>query len=83
MNQIAITKNACGGKSVFVTEAGFPHRGITNGGNTPSYENQGIALRSLFQATQGYVTFFTYRDGLEVVDRADSRFLEGSWSVWR
>lgn len=67
LNQISITKNACGGKSVFVTEAGFPHAGITNGGNTPSYNNQRIALTSLFQATKGYVTFFTFRDGFCLV----------------
>ena len=81
LNQITITKNACGGKNVFVTEAGYPHRGITNGGNRPSYENQGVALRSLFQATQGYVTFFTFRDGYPFFDLADSRFLEGSRAI--
>jgi exo-beta-1,3-glucanase (GH17 family) len=63
VNQMSITRNACGGKSVFVTEAGYPHAGATNGGNTPSYDNQRIALSSLFQATHGYVTFFTMRDG--------------------
>jgi exo-beta-1,3-glucanase (GH17 family) len=63
LNQIAITKSTCGGKNVYVTEAGYPHAGITNGGNTPSYNNQRIALTSLFQATYGYVTFFTFRDG--------------------
>jgi len=63
LNQISITKSACGGKAVFVTESGYPHKGITNGGNVPSYDNQRIALTSLFQATQGYVTLFTYTDG--------------------
>ena len=66
MNQIAITQSACGGKNVFVTEAGYPHAGITNGGNTPSYDNQRIALTSLFAASLGYVTFFTYTDGTTV-----------------
>ena len=66
LNQISITKSACGGKSVFLTEAGYPHAGITNGYNVPSYDNQRIALKSLFQATQGYVTFFTMRDGTSV-----------------
>jgi len=84
LNQISITKSACGGKSVFVTEAGYPHRGITNGGNTPSYENQRIALKSLFQATKGYVTFFTFRDGeLWICTQGLSRLLEGSRPVWR
>jgi hypothetical protein len=64
MNQIAITQSACGGKTVFVTEAGYPHAGLTNGGNVPSYANQGIALTSLFEASYGYVTFFTYTDGI-------------------
>ena len=64
LNQISITEAACDGKSVYVTEAGFPHAGDTNGGNTPSYANQRIALTSLFAATQGYVTFFTFTDGL-------------------
>ena len=64
MNQIAITQSACGGKTVFVTEAGYPHAGLTNGGNVPSYANQGIALTSLFEASHGYVTFFTYTDGI-------------------
>jgi exo-beta-1,3-glucanase (GH17 family) len=82
LNQIAITKNACGGKNVFVTEAGYPHRGMTNGGNQPSYQNQGIALRSLFQATKGYVTFFTFRDGCRCLDYADSRLLERPRAIW-
>ena len=68
-NQIEITQAACGGKTVFVTEAGYPHAGLTNGGNVPSYANQGIALTSLFTATQGYVTFFTYTDGIIQPDR--------------
>jgi hypothetical protein len=46
------------------TGAPYPHAGDTNGGNTPSYANQRIALTSLFAATQGYVTFFTFTDGL-------------------
>jgi exo-beta-1,3-glucanase (GH17 family) len=66
--QISITKNACNGKSVFVTEAGYPHKGKANGGNVPSYDNQRIALTSLFQATKGYVTFFTFRDGTTLTD---------------
>jgi exo-beta-1,3-glucanase (GH17 family) len=79
--QISITKNACNGKSVFVTEAGYPHKGITNGGNVPSYDNQRIALTSLFQATQGYVTFFTFRDGITPSDEIDFRLLERSRSL--
>jgi exo-beta-1,3-glucanase (GH17 family) len=71
VGQITLTKNACNGKTVFVTEAGFPHDGITNGGNTPSYDNQRIALTSLFQATQGDVTFFTLRDGTATTDETD------------
>ena len=82
-NQISITQGACGGKTVFVTEAGYPHKGITNGGNVPSYDNQRIALTSLFQATQGYVTFFTYTDGKILrCTEADSRLLERSRSIW-
>lgn len=64
LNQISITEGACGGKSVFVSEAGYPHAGITNGGNTPSYANQRIALTSLFEAIHGYVTVFTFTDGM-------------------
>ena len=63
LSQISITQSACDGKTVFVTETGYPHAGDTNGGNVPSYANQGIALASIFQATQGYVTFFTFTDG--------------------
>lgn len=81
LNQIAIRMLAVT-RVFFVTEAGYPHRGIINGGNTPSYHNQRIALKSLFQATKGYVTFFTSRDGLTCLENANSGLLEGSWTIW-
>jgi len=63
LSQISITQSACDGKTVYVTETGYPHSGAANGGNVPNYANQGIALASIFQATQGHATFFTFTDG--------------------
>jgi exo-beta-1,3-glucanase (GH17 family) len=62
--EVAVTRNACDGKAVFITEAGYPHKGDRNGGQVPSYENQRIALKSMFQGSGGYLTFFTFRDGM-------------------
>jgi exo-beta-1,3-glucanase (GH17 family) len=63
-SQILVTQNSCRGKNVFVTEAGYPHEGEANGAQVPSYDNQRIALKSMFQSSQGYLTFFTFRDGM-------------------
>jgi exo-beta-1,3-glucanase (GH17 family) len=63
-DQISIIKNIYNGKSIFVTETGYPYKGMINGGNVPSFDNQRIALSSLFQAMKGYIIFFTFRDDI-------------------
>ncbi|KAI9885618.1 MAG: 1,3-beta-D-glucan synthase [Watsoniomyces obsoletus] len=42
----AVSK-ACGGKKVFVTESGWPHKGDNNGKAIPSRENQQKAMNSI------------------------------------
>ena len=53
----------CDGKSVWITETGYPSQGDTLGLNTPSAENQEIAIASIIEATGGDVTILTtYND---------------------
>ncbi|KAI3404171.1 SCW11 [Candida oxycetoniae] len=53
----------CNGKSVWITETGYPSKGKTLGLNVPSPENQKIAVSSIMEATGGDVTILTtYND---------------------
>ena len=52
-------EGVCGGKSVFITETGYPSQGKTNGKNVPSPENQKIALQSIFSSCGTDVTILT------------------------
>lgn len=63
LSQISQTQSACGGKTVYITETGYPSAGDVNGDNVPSKPNQIIAIKAIEQATQGFATFFTmYND---------------------
>lgn len=63
LDEMALTRKTCNNKIVFVTETGYPSAGNVNGNNTPSPENQDIAINSLLKALNGYGTFFTmYND---------------------
>ena len=53
----------CGGKSVLITETGYPSKGSTLGVNVPSPENQEIAISSIIKETGGDCTILTtYND---------------------
>jgi exo-beta-1,3-glucanase (GH17 family) len=55
-------EGVCGGKSVFITETGYPSKGKTNGKNVPTPDNQKIALQSIFSACGTDVTILTAFD---------------------
>ncbi|KAL6451263.1 SCW11 Probable family 17 glucosidase SCW11 [Candida maltosa Xu316] len=53
----------CGGKSVVITETGYPSQGSTLGLNVPTPENQQIAIASIIKETGGDCTILTtYND---------------------
>ena len=53
----------CGGKSILITETGYPSKGSTLGVNVPSPENQKIAVSSIIKETGGDCTILTtYND---------------------
>ncbi|GMM30556.1 putative glucan endo-1,3-beta-D-glucosidase [Martiniozyma asiatica (nom. inval.)] len=60
--QISIVKEVCGDLDIFVTETGYPHAGIVNGGNVPTPENQLIALQSIFDVVGTDITILTTYD---------------------
>ncbi|ODQ63836.1 glycoside hydrolase, partial [Nadsonia fulvescens var. elongata DSM 6958] len=62
-SQIVVTKKFCPGKTVYVTETGYPSAGIQNGNNIPSVENQAIAIKSIINVVGTDLTLFTlYND---------------------
>jgi len=61
-SQIQAAKQACPGKSIYVTETGYPHAGNVNGNQIPSAQNQAIAFKSILDATSGHVTAFDLYD---------------------
>lgn len=63
-SQAELVSQACPGKSVSITETGYPHCGDTNGDNVPSTQNQIIALNSILTAMDGDVTILTPWDDL-------------------
>ncbi|KAI5956366.1 SCW11 [Candida jiufengensis] len=53
----------CNNKQVWITETGYPSQGSTLGLNTPSLENQKIAIESILDKTGGQCTILTtYND---------------------
>lgn len=59
MSQKGQVEEICGGKSVFITETGYPSKGDTNGNNVPSAQNQYLAIQSIIEKTGGDVTILT------------------------
>jgi exo-beta-1,3-glucanase (GH17 family) len=62
LSQQEIVVQACPGKNVVVSEAGWPSAGGNNGAATASAEDQQAAISSIWQATNGDVTFFSFLD---------------------
>lgn len=57
--QIEIVEQACGGKTGYVLECGYPTSGNTNGLNVPSEANQKIAIMSIQETIGESVVFFS------------------------
>lgn len=60
--QLQLIQKTCGTNNVYVTETGYPHAGIQNGGNIPSKANQLIAVQSILDEMDGDITILTYTD---------------------
>lgn len=58
-SQIEIVEQACGGKTGYVLECGYPTSGATNGLNVPSEANQKIAITAIQAAIGDRVVFFS------------------------
>ncbi|KUI54044.1 putative beta-glucosidase btgE [Cytospora mali] len=58
-SQIEIVEQACGGKTGYVLECGYPTSGATNGLNIPSVANQKIAITSIQETIGEKVVFFS------------------------
>jgi len=62
LNQYEIVVNACVGKNVIVSEAGWPSAGGSHGDAVASSQDQEIAITAIYEATNGQVTFFSFGD---------------------
>ncbi|KAI3397884.1 hypothetical protein diail_10285 [Diaporthe ilicicola] len=60
--QIEIVEKACGGKTGYVLECGYPTQGNANGVNIPSVLNQQTAITSIKAAMGDKVVFFSMFD---------------------
>lgn len=78
--QIERVASVCSGKSVFVTETGWPTRGESNGVAVPSTSNQEAALSSISSKCGNDVLFFNAYNDLW---KADGPFsAEKYWGVY-
>lgn len=57
--QIGIVQSVCGAKKVWISETGYPSRGITNGGQVPSHDNQIAAVQSIIDVVGRDVVILT------------------------
>ena len=55
-----LVENACNGKTVIVSETGWPSDG--DGGNRATSVDQAVAISSIHDSTPGDITFFSYSD---------------------
>ena len=60
--QLQLIQKTCGTNNVYVTETGYPHAGIQNGGNIPSKANQLIAVQSIIDELDADITILSYTD---------------------
>lgn len=70
----------CGGKSVLITETGWPTRGAANGQSVPSKDNQRKALQSIRSAVPD-VVFFTAFDDTWKNDNPSTFGAEKYWGI--
>lgn len=79
LQQIQRVALACGSKSVFITETGWPSKGDSNGAAVPSESNQKAAVKSITSACGNDVTLFTAFNDLW---KADGPFnAEKYWGI--
>jgi len=57
--QVSALSSACGGKTVIITESGWPSQGSTNGAAVPSKANQQAAVSSIKAAVPSNCFLFT------------------------
>lgn len=78
--QIERVATVCTGKSVFITETGWPTKGNANGVAVPSTANQKAALASISEKCGNDVTFFTAFNDLWKSD--GSYGVEKYWGIY-
>lgn len=61
---LTVSADACGGKDVWVLEAGWPSAGQTNGAAVPGASEQATAVKSMVDAAGDKIAVFTYTDDL-------------------
>ncbi|KAL7275624.1 Cell surface mannoprotein mp65 [Rhizina undulata] len=79
--QSANVAAACPGKTVFITETGWPHQGETNNKAVPSVANQKAAIASIYEAMGKNVILFTSYDDLWKTDTASTFGAEKYWGI--
>ena len=80
--QIENISNICNdGKTVLITETGWPHQGDTYGSCVPSRANQVSALKSIQDTIGDQAFFFTYEDDLWKTDTTGYN-VEKYWGIF-
>lgn len=59
-DQLSILKQKCPGKPVVSLETGWPNGGNANGAAVPGPNQQGAALKSIYEHENGGIAYFTY-----------------------
>lgn len=80
LDQIERVSSACSGKTVFITETGWPTQGQTYGKAVPSEANQKAALDAISESCGNDVTFFTAFNDLWKAD--GSYGVEKYWGIY-
>ncbi|KAI9670082.1 MAG: hypothetical protein M1829_004809 [Trizodia sp. TS-e1964] len=82
--QIANVAKVCTGKTIIITETGWPHQGGNNGVSYPSRENQQTciaSIKSAFASNPSGVYFFTQYDEPYKSDNAYTHGAEKFWGI--
>lgn len=64
LSQISAVQSACNGRTVSITETGYPSAGNTNGLNVPTKANQAIAIANIMSALNNKGVMFTPYDDM-------------------
>lgn len=82
LEQTQRVSEACGGKRVVITEAGWPSQGNTNGKAVPSKENQKAAVKDLKDNFSSDLYMFTAYNGYWKQSDADKFGIEAYWGIY-